>query len=237
MDEGLRQAIALGREHYAKREYEQAEGYLSRAIASHAHGFADLHNMMGVIHHDAGRLDEAKAAFERALDLNAHYTEAALNLAVTLNDIGEYGRAQSVYERAVAPEGSADADDFARGKIANMHAQVARAYLDLQMHNEAIQEYRSAIRLRPRFADLRVRLAEVYQRVGDLPAARYELSEAVRVRPDSAPARVALGVVHLLSGQRQAATEALQQALSLAPGDKAAKMYLRMAEAPPPAGD
>lgn len=232
MDEGLLQAIALGREHYAKRDYQQAEAYLAQVLASGAQGFADVHNMMGVIHHDAGRLEQAKEAFERALALNARYTEAALNLAVTLNDLGDYGGAQVVYGKAVQRDDS-DVDGFARGKIANLHAEVAQAYLDVHLPNEAIQEFRRAIRLCPRFADLRVRLAEVYQSVGDLAAARYELSEAVRVRPDFVRARVALGVVHLVSGQHAAAVDVLQEALALAPEDKAARMYLRVAQAPP----
>lgn len=232
MDEGTRKAIALGREHYAQRDYLQAEAYLTQALASGARGFADVHNMLGVIHHDAGRLEQAKEAFEQALSINARYTEAALNLAVTLNDLGDYAGAQAIYSRAVQPEDT-EVDSFARGKIANLHAEVAQAYLDLEMPNEAIQELRSAIRLCPGFADLRVRLAEVYHSVGDQAAARYELGEAIRVRPDFVRARVALGVAHLVSGDRVAAVTALEAALSLAPQDNAAKMYLRVAQSPP----
>ena len=100
MDEQLKQAVALGREHYEKREYDKAERYLARVIASGTR-YADIHNMMGVIHHDKGRLDAARDAFKRALEINPSYTEAALNLAVTYNDLGEYEFAQQVYRSAV----------------------------------------------------------------------------------------------------------------------------------------
>jgi tetratricopeptide (TPR) repeat protein len=239
MDEKLKQAIALGREHYEKRDYDKAEHFLSTVISQGGHRFADVHNMMGVIHHDRGRLEDAREEFRRALALNPHYTEAALNLAVTHNDLGEYEAAQNVYRGAIKREarGPEDVDGFAKGKIANIHAELAQAYLDVGMPNEAVQEYRNAIRLCPHFADLRVRLANVYRQIGDLVAARYELEEAVRVRPAYNPARVAMGVLLLVSGQRQKAVEQWEEALRLEPDNKAAQMYLRMARNPPAASE
>lgn len=235
MDDQLKQSIALGREHYSKREYDKAEQYLRAVIDSGAHAFADIHNMMGVINHDRGRLEEARDEFQRALDINPHYTEAALNLAVTHNDLGNYRDAQATYRAALGRDrdSSLAPDPYALGKIANLHAEIAQAYVDLDMHNEAIQEYRNAIRLCPQFADLRVKLAEVYRQVGDLSSAQYELSEAIRVRPDYHRARVALGVVLLVAGQRDRAIEEWEKALTLDPHDKSAQMYLRMAKDPP----
>ena len=234
MDEQLKQAVALGREHYEKREYDKAERYLSKVIESGCR-YPDIHNMMGVIHHDQGKLDAARDAFKRALEINASYTEAALNLAVTYNDLGEYEQAQRVYRGAIQRDaaGSQTIDPFAKGKIANLHADVALAYLDVDLPNEAVQEYRSAIRLCPHFADIRVKLAEVYRQKGDIAAARYELEETLRVRPDYVPARVALGVLMLITGQRQEAVRIWEDALQREPQNKAAEMYLRMAQNPP----
>jgi len=234
VDDKLKQAIALGREHYEKREYDKAEHYLQKVIAQGGNRFADVHNMMGVIHHDKGRLEEARDEFRRALDLNPNYTEASLNLAVTFNDLGDYDKAHQVYRSALARDarGPNEQDAFAKGKIANLHAELAQAYLDIGMPNEAVQEYRDAIRLCPQFADLRVRLANVYRQINDLPAARYELEEAMRVRPQWNPARVAMGVLLLVSGQRQKALDQWEEVLRVEPDNKAAQMYLRMARHP-----
>ncbi|MFI5308140.1 MAG: tetratricopeptide repeat protein [Polyangiales bacterium] len=234
MDEKLKQAVALGREHYEKREYDKAERHLRKVIASGL-AFADIHNMIGVISHDRGKLDEARDAFQRALQINPSYTEAALNLSVTYNDLGEYERAREVYLSAIRRDarGQEQVDTFAKGKIANLHAELAHAYLEVDMPNEAVQEYRSAIRLCPQFADIRVKLAEVYRQMGDLSAARYELEEAIAARPDYGPARVALGVLMLVSGQRQEAIKVWDEALRRDPQNKAAQMYLRMAHNPP----
>jgi tetratricopeptide (TPR) repeat protein len=89
----------------------------------------------------------------------------------------------------------------------------------------------------PHFADLRVKLSNVYRHMNDLPAARYELEEAIRVRPRFNPARVAMGVLLLVSGQRQKALEQWEEALRVEPDNKAAQMYLRMARHPSPHSD
>ncbi|MCG8555396.1 MAG: tetratricopeptide repeat protein [Proteobacteria bacterium] len=237
MDERIKQLLALGREHYEKREYDKAYHYLGQFL-EHTDTYADVFNMVGVIHHDQGRLEEARAAFLRALRLNEHYTEAALNLAVTYNDLGKYAEAQRVYADALdrGPDRKGDIDRFAKGKIANLHAELAQAYVDVGMSSEAVQELRKAIHLCPRFADLRLKLANVYRQANDLGAARSELEEALRIKPDYASARIALGVVLLVLGKRNEAVKQWARAAEQQPGDQSARMYLRMATNPPAEG-
>ena len=68
--------------------------------------------------------------FNEALRINPAYTEAALNLVVTCNDLGKYAEAKAVYEQAMATSKRAprELDPFAKGKIANMHAEIGAAY-------------------------------------------------------------------------------------------------------------
>ena len=101
MDERTKQLLTLGREHYARGEYDKAEHYF-RQVLERTVSVADVFNMMGVIHHDRGRFQDAKMEFERAVALNPKYTEAALNLAVTCNDLGDYESAQRTYQQALA---------------------------------------------------------------------------------------------------------------------------------------
>ena len=91
MDERLRNLMHLAREHYENREYAEAEPILLQIVREHQ-GFADMFNMLGVIHHGHGRFSQAQELFEHALVINPNYTEAALNFAVTYNDLGKYGR-------------------------------------------------------------------------------------------------------------------------------------------------
>lgn len=229
MDERTKQLLALGREHYEKREYPEAEECF-RQILGQVAAFADVRNMLGVIAHDRGGFEEAQAHFEESLRLNPKYTEAALNLAVTYNDLGRYAEAKQVYQSAITQSTSAPGslDPFARGKIANLHAQVAQAYADVGMPREAVHELRKALALCPTFADLRVKLAGYYKELGDLEAARVELTDAVKLNERYIPARIALGLVYMALGHRELAINQWQNVLDMDDTNKTAAMYLRM---------
>src|SRR6516162_5709793 len=131
MDERLKQLLVLGREHYERREYDRAERLL-RQVLEHTDRYADVYNMLAVIAHDRGDFAAAERSFERAVEINPNYTEALLNLAVTYNDLGKYEAARRLYAR-IRGAGRPDdggLDPFVRGKLANMHADLAQAYSD-----------------------------------------------------------------------------------------------------------
>ncbi len=231
MEAKLRRLLTQGREAYGLGRHVEAERHL-RELVDAGIDFADIFNMLGVICHEQSRLSEAVEAFERALAINDRYTEAALNLAVTYNDLGRYDDAKSLYDRTVArsEESTNRIDSYVRGKIANMHADLAQAYSDVGAWDEAIFELRKATALRPDFPDLRVRLGELLQQRGELAAARVELEAAVSARPDFVKAHLVLGVVCLSLGDKPRARVAWQAALALEPGQRAAQAYLRMAD-------
>jgi tetratricopeptide (TPR) repeat protein len=232
MDEHTKQWLLLGREHYQKREFDKAEPMLRQVLES-SDRMADVHDMLGVICHTRGNFAQAEYHFERALAINPSYTEAALNLAVTYNDRGKYEAARQVYSRIRgAAAGSAyGLDPFARGKIANMHAEVAQAYADAGLVYDAIGEFEKAVRLCPDFADLRTRLGTLLREVNDLPRAREEYEAAIHTRPSYVPARVQLGVTLLSLGEADAADAQWRKVLEIEPENVRAKMYLRMTAA------
>src|SRR5262249_52047267 len=150
-----------------------------------ASNYADVHNMLGVIHHDRGDFQESRRHFEAALKLNPNYTEAAMNLAVTYNDLGLYSDARRIYENMLdrSAQGPKQIDPFARGKLANLHAEVAQAYADMGLLAEAAVEYQKALGLCPQFADLRTRLGSVFRDMGHAEAARSEYTTALDHNP------------------------------------------------------
>jgi tetratricopeptide (TPR) repeat protein len=240
VSERVKQLVILGREHYAKREFDQAERVLRDVLAEHDK-YADVHDMLGVICHSRGNFVAAEHHFERALELNPAYTEAALNLAVTYNDRGKYDKAKEIYAKIKSgPAGSgASLDPFARGKIANMHAAVGEAYADAGLVREAITEYQSATRLCPDFADLQVRLAGLHRQAGDLQSAKTAYEAALAAREAYVPARLGLGITLFTLGDPNGAEAEWNRAIALEPENAQAKLYLRMLErsrtAPPPA--
>jgi len=175
MDDHLKQLLLLGREHYQKRELDKAE-YLLKQVVQQTDRFADVFDMLGVIAHAQGDFAQAEQYFEKAVSLNPNYTEAQLNLMVTYNDLGKYDSAREIYARIRGRSGTAgQADPFAMGRIANMHAEISQAYQDAGMPAEAVLELERAVALCPTFADLRTRLATLYRDLGHKDRAREQL--------------------------------------------------------------
>jgi tetratricopeptide (TPR) repeat protein len=231
MDERTKEQLILGREHYQKGEYDRAEQILGQVLKD-SDQYADVHNMVGFILHGRGDLAGAERHFERAVELNPNYTEALLNLAVTYNDLGKYEASRRVYsEIKVAGGEGGELDSFARGKIANMHADIAQAYLDAGARDEAIVEMKKAVALGPSFPDLWARLGSIYRDMNKLDLAREAYETALKAAPKYVHARILLGVTLLSMGDPEAAIAVWQEALSIDPENKSARMYLRMVEA------
>jgi len=231
MDDRLKQLLVLGREHYERREYDRAERVL-RQILEITDRYPDVFNMLAVICHDRGDFVAAEQYFERAVELNPNYTEALLNLAVTYNDLGKYEAARQVYAKirqGSVPEGVLD--PFARGKIANMHADLAQAYADAGCRAEAIEQLKKGVDLCPAYADLQTKLGTLYRDDGNLALARQHYEAARDANPRFVPARVLLGVTLLSLGEVEAAEAEWKAVSEIEPENRAARMYLRMVEA------
>lgn len=232
MTDPLKQHLALGRELYGRHDYASAERHLREVLALRD-DLADVHHMLGVIHHDRGELPAARLCFERALLLNPDYTEAALTLSIVCNELGAYSDAREVVgtisERA---RHGHRIDPYARGKVANLHGEVARAYEELGMWPEAIDEYRRGLALCPDYSDLRTRLAMCLRSDGEVDEARKELEIAVTINPRFVPARVALGVMYMALGRHDEAALAWRESLAIDPTHRPAKVYLRLLDEP-----
>jgi tetratricopeptide (TPR) repeat protein len=230
MDDTLKQALALGRGYYLKKEYALAEQYLTEVVEKNQ-SFADVYNMLGVIYHDQGQYQKAQRAFEAALRINPVYTDAALNLAVTYNDTGRYKDAQDTYRQALSRSGATQGklDRFVAGKLANMYAEIGEVYLSSGMYPEAIAELRRALTLGPAFVDVRVLLAGALRDSGERDAAITEYEQVVAQRPSYVPARLNLGLSLLAAGRKEEAIQQWEAVLAISPGNRSAEAYLTLA--------
>ena len=225
----LRDLVARGRAHYQNGEYAEAVTCLTEVLREKA-PYADVYDMLGVIYHQEGRLTEAEQMFNEALRINPSYTEAALNLVVTCNDLGKYAEAKEVYERAMAASKRAprELDPFAKGKIANMHADVGSAYRAVDLYEEAVREYERALALCPTFVDIRTELGNTRREMGDLTGAIRELERVRAESPRFATGRLKLGLVYYAAERRDDAAAEWRAALAADPANRAAKMYLAL---------
>ncbi len=227
MDDRIRSLLSRGRESYRANEYAEAEKALSELVAE-KRPFPDVYDMMGVIYHQQGKLPEAESMFEEALRLNPNYTEAALNLAVTYNDQGKYDEARQVYDRVISGHGESPKkiDRLFKGKIANMHAEVAHAYLDAALYAEAAAEYKKALSLCPEFHDIRTKYAMALRQAGQTDEAISELERVREENPRFIAVRLNLGLAYFTQGRKHDAEREWHAVLAREPDNKMARLYL-----------
>jgi tetratricopeptide (TPR) repeat protein len=108
------------------------------------------------------KLDEAAAAYRKALELDPYLCAALINLANVHYSRDELVEAQALYERAIGLE-----SDFFEA-----HFNLGNIYHDLARYREAEACYREALRLNPFYADAHFYLAVTFEKMGLSPDAR-----------------------------------------------------------------
>lgn len=222
-----------GIEAFDKGDYEKAEGFFCEILIMNPR-FADVQNKMGIIYNQTNRLVLAAEAFEKALAINPAYTEASLNLAITYSDLGKYEKSREVFERAAhfaEQEGKASSatlgiDPFVKGKLADEHLRLGNKYYELQLLDEAIEEYQKALRLSPNFADIITHLGIAYRDKGMFDEAIKEFNRAKECNPKYIPARLHLGITFYSQGFYGLAEEEWREALVFDPRNSAVRTYL-----------
>lgn len=227
MDDHDRQLLLLGREHFQHGEFDKAE-YLLRQVVAKADHYADVHHMLGVVAHNAGDFERAEGHFEKAIHLNPNYTEALLSLMVTYNELGKYDAARRLYAQVRTRTQAGAQSPFIKGKLANMHAELAQAYVDAGLPSQAVVELQKAVQLAPEFVDLRVKLGLLYRDMGELGLSREQLETARETNPHYIHGRLSLGTLLLGAGEHEAARHEFEMVLKLDREHKSANMYLRL---------
>jgi len=111
---------------------------------------------------DESRLEDAAAAYRKALELDPYLVAALINLANVHYTRDELVEAQALYERAIGLE-----SDFFEA-----HFNLGNIYHDLGRFPEAQACYREALRLNPYYADAHFYLAVTFEKLGMSQEAR-----------------------------------------------------------------
>jgi Flp pilus assembly protein TadD len=154
-----------------------------------------------------GRLEEAQAAYERAVALQSDHAEARYNLGVVLRDQGRMAQAQTAFGSAI---------DL-RPDHAESHNNLGMTLAAQGRHHEAVPCFERSLALKPDHAralsNLGVALMEL-----DQPGAAAEcFRRAVALKPDFAKAHNNLGVVLQQQGRFVEARSAFTAALNVDP--------------------
>jgi tetratricopeptide (TPR) repeat protein len=231
MPDDLKSLYARGQELFDRGLYSEAELFLKKVIEENPN-YADVHNKLGVIYELKGRKEKAKEHFDRALELNPNYTEAALNLAITLSDMGDADGAQDVLikirETNMAVAGAHD--PFVAGKLANEHFKLGNIYYDFSLLDEAIEQYKKAVELKPNLTDVQTKLGVALRERGRPDEAIEHFMVAKEENPKYCPAIVQLGLSYYMKGQKDKAINEWESVLAIDPDHKEAKTFLGLAK-------
>ncbi len=227
------QLIARGKECLAQNDYVGAISALREATEREP-GYADVRHLLGLALGLAGQAEAALKEFDRALALNPAYVEAHLNRAIMLNDLGRYDEAREAFRQAWDSDHSAGRP-FSRSvsaRLANLHMELGDLYADLGSYVDAVEQYRSAAKLRPDFLDIRTKLARAELERGELEGAKQELGSVLSENPEYVEARVVLGLVHYRAGEYESAASEWQACLRQVPDHPKARAFLNMPRTP-----
>jgi len=228
-DNTIQELHQEGTKLFESGKYSQAEPLLREVIMRNPN-YADVLNKLGIICHLRDEFEEARDYFKKAVALNPRYTEASLNLAVTYNELGEFDKAQEVFSLAaqVSAPTASSLDPFAAGKLANEHFKVGNIYLDLAMYEEAVDEYRKALRLHPRLPDVHTKLGVALRSMGNYEEAIVHFNTAKEINSRYGNAWIQLGLTYYMKGLSGLAFEEWQRALENNPNLKQAETYLKL---------
>lgn len=231
MEPEIRQLLNQATAAFQVGDYETAEPLLM-TVAEHPPVFANVYNMLGFIYSQRGMPEKAVELFRRALTVNPNYTEAQLNLTITLADMGVYDQALAEFAKAQERElrGGAAVTSPVRDRLANAHASLGRLYHELRLFGHAVVEFDKALSWAPRFADLHCRRAQSFLEQGAFDEALRGLLKALEINPHYTQAYNDLGLAFLRRGNREQAILAWRKALSLEPENQLAKIYLKQVE-------
>jgi tetratricopeptide (TPR) repeat protein len=175
-------------------------------------GDSDLaHNNLGLLLVQQGRLDEAIAQYQRALQANPGYIIAYNNLGLTLAQQGRWDEAIARYQQALKIN---PGFDMAHYNLGNVLLQQGRL-------DEAMAEYQQALRANPDNYLARYNLGNALVRRGRLDEAISQYQQTLKISPDYAPAHINLGNALLQRGRLDEAIFHYEQALKISPDDDA----------------
>ena len=208
-----RAALARGDEALACRQLESL-------LLAHPECYAQR-CLLGLIHQQAGRLAEARVAYEAARAIAPPSYELQYNLGQVYLGLGEPSLATSAFVAALA---------VAPDDLPALDA-LAVAYQAAGDLNAALDCFERLLRRDPKHVAAYVGMAGVFSDHGWSDDARRSLETALSIAPDDLSSLNLLGILHLRAGDYPMAASLFERAIAVCPGDAGLLRNLAMSRA------
>jgi len=196
----------LAEVHLLRRDFAPALGLYEELLSAQP-GHSGLWNDKATCLHQAGRRTEARAAWQRAVELDASNALAWNNLGVARVEDPDPATAVAALETAIRARSSLLP---ARLNLALLHAQ-------RKQYRSAVDAYRDALRLRPDSAPAWNGIGQVLMELKEFQDARNAFARAVESDPESAVAHYNLGFCLGQMGRFDEALRETKRALEIEP--------------------
>jgi tetratricopeptide (TPR) repeat protein len=145
---------------------------------------------LGRAYYSKGQLREARAAFEKVLELHPQDTKAQTNLGLVLETSGQTEAAIEAYRTAIAwQEKGGEASEQPYANLGSLLLERGRA-------QEAVGALEKAVAMAPRNAFCHLKLGIAYRQLGRLQESEQQLNQATTLEPENATAHYQLGRVY-----------------------------------------
>ena len=152
----------------------------------------------------AGRIKQAIAKHERALEVDPGYVQAHSNLLILYGKMGQLEKAEQHYHAAVK----------LNPNRAELHYNFGVLTLEQKRYRKATGAFRRAVEISPTYAEAHYNLAGMLEREGRIDEAFQHYREAVEHKPNYRLARLRLGWILLAKGRTQEAIQEYQKTLT-----------------------
>ena len=164
-------------------------------------------NVLGSALQGQGKLQEAVASFDRAIQLKPDFAQAYCNRGNALIGLGRLDEAIQNYDKAIQ----------LKPDLAEAYCSRGNALIGLGRLDEAIQNYDKAIQLKPDFAEAYSNRGAVLKDLGRLDEAVASCDKAIQLKPDLAEAYCSRGNALIGLGRLDEAIQNYDKAIQLKP--------------------
>ena len=164
-------------------------------------------NLLGAAKQGLGRMDEAIAAYNKALILKPDYAETYNNIGVILREQGKLDEAIAAYDRALS----------IKPYFGEAHSNMGVTLQEQGKLDEAIAAYKKALILKPDYAKTYNNMGAALQEQGKLDKAIAAYDRALSIEPDYVDAYNNMGNALKDQGKLEEAIAAYNKALILKP--------------------
>jgi tetratricopeptide (TPR) repeat protein/2-polyprenyl-3-methyl-5-hydroxy-6-metoxy-1,4-benzoquinol methylase len=156
---------------------------------------------------EQGRIAEAMARYDAAVEAESQCARAHLNRGNILLMRDQFDEARSAYQRAIVCDPHYAAAHFNLGNLDYRTGQSERA----------LRSYQIAIGIRPDFADAFVAMANALDSLGRTADAVESYERALAINPDYAEVHLNLGMLLTAQGRHDEAAKSLRRAVEIKP--------------------